>query len=255
MRLYDENGNKVRGRRPLRRLMTAAAAGGMMVGVVAMGGIGPFQLAVAPPDSVLQATPSTLPTLDVVNAPTSTSVNVKLDSNCIAAFKVGQSYTITAVSSDPGIATVSPSVSNALQCAGSGANFTVTAVCNGTTTLNFEPVAGPKGIQDKVAGTTVSVTVTNATSATCGTTPPPGGGTRPAAPAVANAYLNANSALVAACKTAFASSKNAWRGALISTIADWMPKPESIKDDTTAYPTANDWISYVQAKVNALCGY
>src|SRR4051794_20598127 len=155
--------------------------------------------------STLVATPSPASNIDVSVAPTSTTVNVALDNQCSNAFNVGQNYAITATSANTGVATVAPGVSGALNCSSvkgsaTSATFTLTAVCNGTTTVNFLPVAGPKGLQDKVAGTSVNVTVTNTAAATCGGTTGGGGGTRPAAPAVTNAYLNANSVAASTCK-------------------------------------------------------
>jgi hypothetical protein len=209
-----------------------------------------------PPLSTLVANPTAV-SLDL-SGPTTQNVTVNLDSNCLAAFKVGQTYTVTATITDTGVATVSPGTSVALYCGGSTgpfqASFTVTAVCPGTTTLNLDPVAGPPGIQKKLSGTQVPVSVTDVNNIGCNTTPPPPSGHRPAAPAVANAYLDANSSVTSACKSPYSAAKNAWRGALISSIAAWMPTPESVKDNLSIFPTDADWIDYVTSEVNHKCG-
>src|SRR2546423_365206 len=59
-------------------------------------------------------------------------------------------------------------------------------------------------------------------------------------PAVANALINTVDGLASACQKG--RGKN-WRGDVISTIANNMPKPESIKDDLSVYPTDADWDS------------
>src|SRR5439155_18017935 len=123
--------------------------------------------------------------------------------------------------------------------------------------VNFDPVAGAQGQQNKMAGTVVPVTVTD-NSATCGGGGGGGGGgtgDRPAAPAVANAYLNASdSTVLSACKAAVGGAKS-WRGDLISFIASSMPKPESNKEapPVGAFTSADDWISYVVSEVNTKC--
>ena len=242
----------------LRRmtLVTATALAGAFGGVVLSG-----VQAHAAPSSTLVASPNNLTAanaLDVVNAP-SAQVSVSLDPNCFNVFKKGQTYTIGAVSGDTTVATVSPSGSGALHC-GDSATFTVSAVCSaagGSTNITFTPVAGPSGIQKKLAGTAVPVQVTNVTSAACNPgPPPPTPGANPAAPAVANLYLD-NNPLVPntsgntvndTCKTLL--GKN-WRGQVISAVAHWMPTPESVKDTYFADP--NDWLLYVETEVNALC--
>ena len=217
----------------------------------------------APPSSSLVATPTSV-SLDI-GGPTSAPVSVGLDAGCLNVFIHGQAYSVASVSQNTAVATASPDVSPGIHC-GDTTSVTVatsaysanpTAACAAVaaspTTVTFTPVAGPSGIQKKLVGTSIQVTVTNTGGLLCGGGGGGGGGggSNPAAPAVANAYLNANAALSAACKAAFGNSKS-WRGALISSIAGWMPKPESVKDDASLYP---DWVGFVQDHVNTVCGY
>ena len=243
--------------------MRLTRGGRTAIAVVALSSVGlafgPQAAQAAPPHSSLVANPTSL-NLDVVNNPSQT-VTVNLDANCLNVFKSGQTYSITATSSDlTGATTVSPAQSDALQCppakkgAPTSATFSVSAVCPPTSaTISFAPVAGPAGIQKKLSGTSISVTVTDVTNS-CGGGGGGGGGgdgSNPAAPAVTNAYLNANPAVTAACQAAFPA--NHWRGQVISFIAHWMPRPESLKDTYFADP--NDWILYVETEDNVLCGY
>lgn len=41
---------------------------------------------------------------------------------------------------------------------------------------------------------------------------------------------------------------------MISDLAGWMPKPESIKDDPTVFPTDASWVNYVTNQVDYYCG-
>jgi hypothetical protein len=251
MRLYDENGSKVRRRLPFRRLMTAAATGGVVVGMAFAAGTGPLALAAAKTSSLV-ATPNPV-ALDPTTPKTTQVVTVALDSNCSNALDNGHTYSITAVSSNTGAATVSPSESGALHC-GSNASFTVTSVCNGSAAVNFLPVVdnGAPGLQNKLGGTSVPVTVTGYDPLVC-TGSTGGGDDRPAAPSVTNAYLNVSAGATAACKATFNNAKS-WRGSVVSFIAGWMPKPESIKSNTTIFPDPGDWVAYVESEVNHKCG-
>jgi hypothetical protein len=192
--------------------------------------------------------------IDYAASPTA-SVSVKLDNNCPNAYGTGQVYGIAAISSTPAVATVDPTSVSGLHCGSTGAAFTLTGVANGTTTVRFDPVAKNSGLQKKLGGVSVTVTVTNAPTDGNPGGPPPAH-KRPAAPAVTNAYLD-DPNLKAACKTAYASAGHHWRGALISTVAHWSARNHlsSKKDDTSLYATDNAWIMFVQAKVNELCGY
>jgi len=72
--------------------------------------------------------------------------------------------------------------------------------------------------------------------------------------AVANHYLNnSDNAYLSHCKSTVGGGKD-WRGRVITAITAWMPLPESIKNDTTLYPTDDDWINYVTAQVDVICG-
>jgi hypothetical protein len=182
------------------------------------------------------------------------TVTLKLDNNCPTVFgNQGQDYGIAAVSDAPAVATVSPASRSGLTCS-TVSSFVITGVANGGATVRFDPVAKNRGLQKKLAGVSVNVTVSGFPTDGNGGNPP--GHKRPAAPAVANAYLT-NPALVSACKTAYATSGHHWRGALIRTVAKWSATNHlsTKKDNTSIYPTDNDWIQFVQAKVNTLCGY
>lgn len=261
------------GTRLFRRLALAAVLA--TVG----GGLG-MQAAHAsgPPASVLGASPTSL-TLDVGGNGgylTSGTITVSLDpSTCLSALNNGLAYTITVTDSDTtGVTSVLPAQSDKLQCPNSNgkkgyatsATFTVTTVCPAnpptfpiTPTLNFQPVVGPQGIQDKLGGIPSYPVTVYDNGATC----TGGGGTQcvgicpnnggnPAAPAVTNAYLDAGAA--AGCQLLPAFSGKNWRGTLVSWIANtWMPKPESVKDDPTVFPNADSWMDYVTTEVDTVC--
>lgn len=210
----------------------------------------------AAPSSTLVATPGAVSL--VVGGP-SQAVNVVLDSGCVNALKNGLHYTVAVGTYNSSIATVS-GTSGAYNCGDSGATFTIAPVACGTTNVTFNPVVGnnggqnPKGVQKMLSGVTVPVTVTDPANPTCGTITPGDGRGRPAAPAVANMYLNASDpAYSAACKKVAFKNAPSWRGNLISTVAGWMPKPESIKDDLSVFPTDNDWVNYVTNQVDYFC--
>jgi hypothetical protein len=74
----------------------------------------------------------------------------------------------------------------------------------------------------------------------------------PAAPAVANMYLQGKSLNgsdapnLNTCK-ANNGGKSNWKGVLIGKVTDWMPKPESVKNSDP------DWVGKVQDAVDAFC--
>ena len=205
---------------------------------------------------------------NLVASPTSVSLTVggssqpvtlALDTNCPNALGTGLSYSVTYGSFDGTVVTISGS-SGSYHCGDVGATFTFTPVACGSTSVTFQPVVGnkggqnPGGVQKKVAGVTVPVTVTDPNNPTCSGGGGNQGGNRPAAPAVANMYLNSSdSAYIKACRQHVGGTNN-WRGIVISSIAGWMPLPESIKDDLTVFPTDASWINYVTAQVDYFCG-
>ena len=260
--------------RTTARSATGAVAVGVAAGVIGLGLVLPA--AADPPSSTLVANPTSV-SLDIAG-PTSAGVDVALDDGCLNAFGnqqgKAQTYGILGTSANTAVATVTSEV-DGLHCAPAPpGHFTIStfayptsdpntdpnyasevaAACAavGTTVVTFTPVAAPAGLSKKLAGTTVAVTVTNNTGKDCnggGPQPPPAGG-NPAAPAVANAYLNISSVVASACQKQFPGK--AWRGNLISAIAHWMPLPESLKDDPTLFP-GNDWVTYVQSEVDVAC--
>jgi hypothetical protein len=206
-----------------------------------------------PPDSVLLADPTSV-TVNVYDTPAlgdpahTATVTLGLDPNCSNAIGVTK-YTIV-----PGVSSyvsVSPASSAALDCDDT-ATFTVTGVAvtpasPPDTLLNFAAVAANNGLQKKIGGTNIVIVVVDTTPEGGGgceqTSTCPPSGERPAAPAVANAYLNSNPQAAAACKAAYGTKD--WRGRVISKVAADMPKPESVKDDTDEYPLDSDWINFV----------
>lgn len=239
--------------------LLAAAASTLLVGV---GLAGSANAAVV---SYLTATPSSV-TLDLSGVNTA-QVNVGLDSNCINALgapgKNSPTYSVLVGTYDTTIVTVT-GTSSSYKCSNAGATFTFTGMACGTANVPFDPAVAnaggqdPGGLQNKLGGTSVDVTVIDSLSLdpNCGgqiNNPPPGG--RPAAPAVANHYLNfvVDSSYIASCKHTVGGGSN-WRGIVISDVAAWMPLPESIKDDTSVFPNDWDWYSFVYSAVNAICG-
>jgi len=176
-------------------------------------------------------------------------VTVGLDSNCLTALGHGQTFGIAASSDNPAAATVSPASFAGLQC-GQTHDFTITGVGDGSATIRFDAVA-KEGLQQQTAGQSVGVTVTG--FGTVNPPPNPDGHSRPAAPAVANAYVSSG-AQKAACQSAYAGAHN-WHGQLIRAVAKWAATNHlgKAKDDLTQYPTDNDWITHVQDEVNTLC--
>jgi hypothetical protein len=237
----------------LRRLVAASAALTLTVGLTAVAS----SFADAPPDSFLVAHPASLQ-LDVNPTPVdpayphSASVVVGLDGNCQNAINATK-YTI--VPGTSAFVSVSPSMSGLLKC-GDTFSFTVTgtAVTAGST-LAFDAVAKNQGLQKKIGGTSISIVVIDSTTTTsdCTTTNtcPPVTAGRPAAPAVANALINTVDGLASACQKN--RGKN-WRGDVISTIAQNMPKPESVKDNLSIYPTDADWVNFVKSSLGSFHG-
>jgi hypothetical protein len=186
-------------------------------------------------------------------------VTVALDSNCPNALTNGLSYSIATGSYNGTVVSVA-GASGSYHCGDTGATFTFTPVACGSTSITFQPIVGnkggqnPAGAQKKVGGVTVPVTVTDPLNPTCSGGGGGGGGNRPAAPAVANMYLNSSdAAYIKACRQHVGGTNN-WRGIVISSVAGWMPLPESIKDDTSIFPTDADWVNYVTAQVDYYCG-
>ncbi|MGN6162380.1 MAG: hypothetical protein ACTHOG_11855 [Marmoricola sp.] len=186
-------------------------------------------------------------------------VSVVLDSNCPNALNNGLTYSVATGAYNTSVVTVS-GTSGSYHCGDAGATFTFTPVACGSTSVTFQPVVGnrggvnPAGAQKKVGPVTVPVTVTDPNNPSCLSTGGGGGGDRPAAPAVANMYLNSSdAAYTKACRQHVGNTNN-WRGIVISDIAGWMPLPESIKDDPSVFPDDASWVNYVTAQVDYYCG-
>jgi hypothetical protein len=203
---------------------------------------------------------------DPVTANPTQNVTVNLDPlTCPNALDGGLTYSVTATTDDTAVATVAgPIADAALQCTGTHTNatFTVSPVACGSTNVNFFPVVAnpsgklPPGAQGKVGSLSIPVVITDANDAECGGSGQgDGGGDRPAAPSVANSYIYAaGTTLTDQCKQhGFVQKGKFSRGGLISQIAAWMPRPESVKDDTNLYPDADNWIDYVRSAVDAYC--
>ena len=178
-------------------------------------------------------------------------VTVGLDSNCLNALGHGQTFGIAASSDNPAVATVSPPSASGMQC-GDTRDFTITGVGDGSATIRFDAVAKP-GLQKQTAGQSVGVTVTG--FGTVNPPPNPDGHSRPAAPAVTNAYVRSQADVAAACQAHYGGT-HSWHGKLIHDVAHWAATNHlgKAKNDTTKFPTDNDWILYVQAEVDSLCG-
>jgi hypothetical protein len=240
----------------------SALAGGFTI-VLVLSGLAPAQAGPDDPSALNAVAPITL-----TGPGDSEQFSTRLDTNCANAFEsngLGQTYSITATSSSPGTVGVSPAESQGLKCEAGKKNaptvgtFTATApltLCgpNATVhaTISLMPVAGNNGQQKKMTGPLpVAVTVEGVPACAEGQGEPPTQGTVAAAPSVANAYLNADDgSLTAACKANVTYKGNGWRGAVISSVAAWMPKPESVKNvlDETA------WVDYVRTEVRHICG-
>ena len=176
-------------------------------------------------------------------------VTVGLDGNCLTALGTGQSFGIAASTDNAAVATVSPTSWPGLQC-GQTHDFTITGVGDGGATVRFDAVAKP-GLQKQTAGQSVGVTVTG--FGTVNPPPDPEGHSRPAAPAVANAYIS-DDAQAAKCQAAYDGAKN-WHGRLIRDVAKWAAENHlgKAKNDLQQYPTDNDWIVHVRTQVDVFC--
>lgn len=191
-------------------------------------------------------------TLATVTNEHSVNITLALDSNCPSALDTPSSHGTYGVT--PGSlgtnGTVAP-VGNvdSLKC-GDTATFKITGgptpTSNTGVTLTFLPVASAPGQSKKLGSFSITVIVTDQ----AGTSTSSGGSSQgnPAAPAVANTYLNGNN--FATCP-AYAKK----RGSLMNQVAAAMPKPESIKDDDAFWDAHNlSWQGYVvQDIVLPLC--
>lgn len=212
-----------------------------------------------PPDSLLEANPTAV-TVNVYATPAlgdpahTATVTVGLDSNCSNAIEATK-YSIVPGSS--AYVSVSPAASGLLKC-GQTATFTVTGVAETpaappASLLHFSALAKNTGLQKKIGGTDITIVVVDTTpegGGGCEPNCPPVNEGRPAAPAIANGLLNTIDGLAGACKSAFNNAKN-WRGQVISSIADQMPKPESVKD--TDYTEAG-WTAFVKYDLGSFVG-
>ena len=254
------------GRRSRAVVLSAVGAGAITFGLVAPG---VFAAGGPPPTSSLVPSATSL-TIDLQNvAPNANpqSLTVGLDANCPNALAGGLSYGVSVGTFDTSIVKVDQtSGDSGLQCTKNGpgqpAGFNVTGLKCGKVNVPFDPIIGnngngnPGGQQGKVGGTSVAVTVFDSNDPTCGgtTTTTPSGSGLPAAPGVANTYIGASSTTYAKnCKN-FVNTNN-WRGVVISAVAAWMPRPESLKDDPTVFPgyTGVSWETYVTSEVDHLC--
>lgn len=215
-------------------------------------------MASATPPSVsylqVRVPPSTSPTTTLTidgNVATTAVVNVKLDGNCPAVYGAGQKYGIAAISDHTAVAKVSPASKDGLKCGSAATAFTITGVGNGGADITFDPVAKTQGLQKKLGGVVLHVTVKNISGSSNNGGGPPGH-KRPAAPAVANAYLGNSATLVTACQTKYGHN---WRGAVITQVAHWSAagKWSTKKDNLTLFPTDDSWVQKVQGVVNTLC--
>jgi hypothetical protein len=197
------------------------------------------------------------------------TVYTKLDTNCPNVFvdpsdkaKAGQKYSIGTSFNPTGIAGVSPANPSGLICSSTTA-FTITGLTGGTTTLSFTPMAKNRGLQNKLTDVPATVTVVvdgGTTSDFCVDNPEDPSclpqDSRPAAPAVANMLIDSQIAytpdIAAACSGHFGAKS--WRGSTISYVALNMPKPESVKDDLTQYPTFVSWENKVLDLLSGACG-
>jgi hypothetical protein len=183
-----------------------------------------------------------------MGAPTAV-VTVSLDYNtCLQAFN-NKPFGLVASDDNSSAITVTPSFYTTLLCTDSSRQFTLTGVANGGATIKFN-VDAPKGLEGQTSGAQVNV-VSSGFSTDGGGNPP--GHDRPAAPAVANGFLNTASQ-TDACKAAYDGDKN-WHGQFIRNVAKWQAVHHlgKAKDDTSQFPLDTDWIAYVQTEVDMLC--
>lgn len=190
-----------------------------------------------PPDPIL-----------VTNVAPTAVVTVSLDYNsCLQAFD-NKAFGLVASDDNSAAVTVSPASYSGLFC-GDSRTFTLTGVANGGATIKFN-VDAPPGLEGQTAG--AQVNVSSSGFSTNGSGNPPGHD-RPAAPAVANGFLNTASQK-SACMTAYNGDRN-WHGEFIHDVAKWQAANHlgKAKNDTTRFPADTDWIAFVQAEVNSLC--
>ena len=190
-------------------------------------------------------------TIELTNVNNTYVVDATMDDDCVQAFQGhNQSFGIAVGNDLPAVATVDPtSVAGGLQCDDSQ-SFTIHAVGDGTTTLRFDPVTNAPGLQNQMAGQSVTVHVTG-----FGTVDPPEdppGHHRPAAPAVANAYVVHGSSKAESCQDAYGGVKS-WHGKLLHEIAQWARDEKKLGNGKQTFPSDDAWISFVQDKVDELC--
>ena len=234
-----------------RAAIAAVAASVLALGTAAIA---------APTVSTLQVSPTPIN----VTFPGSSNVSVALDpATCSPALDGGLSYNAIASTANSATATVGIGTpSTGIHCDGS-ISFTVTAAGCGDTTATFTPVAYNKngklvpGANKKLAGTTVAVHVTGTGCSIGGNEVPPPTGTNPAAPAVANQYINEQLGTdytpFTCANLGYKKAGKQWRGALIRDVAAWMPRPESVKDNTAIFANSGAWVDFVTTAVDDLC--
>jgi hypothetical protein len=211
----------------------------------------------APAVSTLVVTPNPI----AVTVGGNTPVSVQLDGNCPNALDNGLNYNVLASTASSATATVGIGNPSTGVACGTPIIFTIHGVGCGTTSATFTPVAYNKsgkavpGANKKIAGITVPVTVTGDCGIGGNEVPPPSG-SNPAAPAVANQYINEQldqNFVLAACSNTYKKGGKLWRGSLIRDVAAWMPRPESVKDNTAIFATSGDWVEFVVSEVDSLC--
>ena len=186
--------------------------------------------------------------ITVTNLAPTAQVTVSLDYNsCLQAFN-NKAFGLVASDDNPSAVTVTPAFYSGLFC-GDSRTFTLTGIANGGATIRFD-VDAPTGLEGQTSGAQVNVQSTGFSTSGGGNPP---GHTRPAAPAVANGFLNTQ-AQADACKAAYNGDRS-WHGEFIRDVAKWQAANHlgKAKDDTTRFPADTDWIAYVQAEVNILC--
>jgi hypothetical protein len=245
-------------RRSRAVVLCAVGASAAAVGILA-----PSASAASSNLTTSPASPITINLTADVAHPNPAVLAVGLDSNCPPALKNGLHYGVSVGTGwDSTVINVTGG-GGTLQC-GDTVNVNIQGLkCGGPTNVELDPVVGNKpgtnttGVQKQVGPTTVAVTVVDSSSAdpACGGSitggPPPAGGL-PAAPGVANTYIGASTTEYAKACKAFVGGNN-WRGVVISAVAAWMPRPESLKDTDFPLGDGTTWENYVQAQVDHLC--
>lgn len=196
---------------------------------------------------------------------TNATVTANLDANCSNALDNGLDYGILVTGLNSDTATASIGTPSTVHCDPTAAtppaiSFTFIPVGCGSTSATFTAVAMNKkgkmipGQNNNLIPTTVPVSVTGSTCSS-GTVPPPPA-VNPAAPAVANQYINEqlpNDYIPFTCASGtYKKAGKLWRGALIKDVAAWMPLPENVKDDQSIFPN-NLWVDLVVSEVDSLC--